>query len=93
MYTPILPTVTLAELREDSPEQYRLFNAILMNFAKDVYSNEVGCKYGLEGCIETMESLVEKGHIKLIWNEEDDTIALGVFNPSTGNYETVFNDM
>jgi hypothetical protein len=42
----------------------------------------------LERCLEDAIDLLNTGYIKILFNEEEDMITLGMFDPSSGEYLT-----
>jgi hypothetical protein len=78
----------MEDLRESDPKSFEALMVFFKAFALDAYrSSEDTRQFGLEGNIEALISLWEKGMIKFIADEEGEMIQIGVFNPLTGRYQ------
>jgi hypothetical protein len=85
MYQPIIPDVTIAELREKDGDEYQVIKSIIEHFAMNAYKQIDGM--GLEECIETFEKMIDEGIIKPSICYETGDIYMREFNPETGNYD------
>jgi hypothetical protein len=92
MYEPQKPLVSVQELEETDPESYDFLMRVFSMLAVDIYkaspeTNELG----LEKNIETLIELQDKGLIKLMYDDEQEMIRIGIFNPLTGDYHPPSN--
>lgn len=86
-HKPSLPIITLMELEEINPEAFRAVSDIAYQYAKIFYKTDPVCReLGLEMNVQTILGLIDKGWVKILYNEETDDIFLGVFQPSIGEY-------
>jgi hypothetical protein len=83
-YYPTLPPMTFEELQESDPDAHEVLNHILFEAAKNVYA--CSPEIGLEAIFEDTISLYNKGFINLLYDDEEEEVKLGVFNPATGRY-------
>jgi hypothetical protein len=86
MYEPRAPNVTVDELAVQDPISHRIVMLMLMKGARGMYQADPSD--GLERCLEDAIDLLNTGYIKILFNEEEDMITLGMFDPSSGEYLT-----
>ncbi len=79
-FLPEIPNKKMEELDEDSR---KLIFEILMPYASKMQK----LNFGVEGSLEIMEGLINKGWIKILWDEENDSACVGIFNFKTGKYD------
>lgn len=81
--SPKKPKLKLSELKNDNPDLYKLLQVCLMFFAKDLdnLTHE-----GIERSLEVLESMLDSGWMKLIFNKEKDIIKLGFWDPKKRIY-------
>lgn len=85
-FQPEKPSMQVEDLRETDPISYKILIHVLTQAATECYANPAVRPNGLEGTLETLIGLVDKGIVKISYDEEDDVVSLTVFNPLTGKY-------
>jgi len=84
MYRPVKPNMTVDELSEYDPISHEILMLILRNAAQNVYKKDPS--QGLEKCLEEVIDLLNRGYIKVLTDDENDLVRIGIFNPLTGQY-------
>lgn len=87
-YKPKLSKMTIKELEESSYDEYMVVMEVVRHSAYSLYqASSATYKLGLEGCMETILSLIDQGLAKIIYKEEEELLYIGFFNPATGQYQ------
>lgn len=84
MYRPEPPKMTVDEIAEQDPMSHAIIMVILTEVAKNVYRQDPS--QGLEKCLEEVIDLLDRGYIKILFDDESEMTWIGVFNPLTGRY-------
>lgn len=67
----------------------KVFDAILQGLVEEYWKTPEfrNLGIGLEGSIEAVEELIDKGFLRITYNESNDSFFLRCYNLSTGEYE------
>ena len=86
MYKPVPPEMSVEEIADYNPIAYQIVMVILTEAAKNVYRYDPS--QGLEKCLEELIDMLDRGYIKILFDDESEMTCIGVFNPLTGQYNT-----
>jgi len=76
------PLKTIQQLKEENPETHKFLNSIIQQIVYHYRRHMTPdlLNIGLEATIESVERLIDTGHIKIFYDDENKTLKVGIWN-------------